>query len=495
MMHLALPLLVLAVLVPIACGLVIARLRAEQMARGYAMAAAVAVLGLTMAIAVVFYLRGMHGYLTASWALPLLGAARPLLGVDSLSAPLLPLVALITLATIIARPRRVAAPHVLGALLVTQGLLLGLLTALDLGLLTLFWILAPAPVLLEARRARAMARTWAVFLVMGALPLVAAAGVLLLSGLAAGIDAPLSLEVILAHGLHTRAELTAGVLIGLAVLLRSAAVPVHGWVPLSFEHGPPGMVTVLWAAQPGAYLLARVLLPVLSAAPAGAASPRIVLVAIGLLSAVYAALVGLAQNDLKRAIGYLAVSYSGLVLVGLASTHSDGIGGALVLWLSSGVALSGLVLTAVALEARTGTTDMRRLGGLSRALPRLAMAFAIFGLAAVGLPGLLGFVAEDLLVHGVVESYPMIAAGLLAATVLNGITMMRAFARAFLGEPAPSGVRVPAGRDLRARERLAVTVLAGILVVFGLAPRALVSLRAETAADLATVAAPHGPTD
>lgn len=507
----------LAILLPFAGGLVIARM--QDLSRARAWAAGVAGVVLALVVATTVWLPGPPGTadagpgavidhppalalspaLSPALALAMPGAARAALAVDALSAPLLLLLAIITLATIIARPRRCAEPYTLGALLMTEAMLIGLLTAMDFGLLTVFWIASAVPALFELRRRQRsgspnpLRRTWAVFLLAGALPLLAASVLLAVQGWLA--PAATALPV----GSGTGIEIAAGVLIALAVFLRSAAVPVHGWVPVAFEHGPPGMVSLLWAAQPGAYLLARVLLPALEVGalgPAGAAPIRIILAALGVCTALYAALVGLAQTDLKRMLGFVATSHGGVLLVGLASTSVEGVGGALVLWLSSGAAITGLALVAVAVEARTGTTDMRALGGLSRPLPRLCTAFLVFGLAAVGLPGMLGFVAEDMLVHGVLASHPVVASVLLIATIFNSITVMRAYTRAFLGPTAPFGVRVPEGRDLRPRERLAVLVLAGMLLGLGLAPRALVGLHAPAAASLAGVpgsSAAHDP--
>jgi len=499
MTRLSLPLCLLAVLVPLGAGLLVGRLRDLRTARVIAAVAATLVFGLMVALSILMRNAGASGYLVDPWQLSLWGSARPVLGVDSLSAPVMALIAFIGVIAMVAWPRHMTTQRSLSALLVTHGLVNGLLTSLDLGFFTILWIASTVPALLEARGARSAdgssrpKRAWAILLVATAVPLLAATAVLLWARLSAGVAAPLHLPDLVAEGLTGRPGLVVGLLMGLAVFTRSALVPVHGWVSQSFENGPSGTLLLFWATQPGAYLMARVLLPVFSSASMGVPL-RPLLALLGLFTAVYAALLGLAQTDLKRVVGFLAVSYGGAVLVGLASTHVDGIGGGLVLWLSLGLALTGLAMTTVAVDARTGTTDMRRLGGLSRSLPRLSVCFLIFGMAAVGLPGMLGFVAEDLLIHGVVESYPWIAAALLVATVLNGINVMRAFTRVFLGEAPATAVRVPRGREMRQRERLAAVALVGLLLALGLMPQTIVSLRADAAVDLSGHLSEHAPT-
>jgi hypothetical protein len=101
--------------------------------------------------------------------------------------------------------------------------------------------------------------------------------------------------------------------------------------------------------------------------------------------------------------------------------------GAVAAWFSSGLALAGLAMTMAALEGRRGALLLQRPSGNFRRIPLLASAFLLFGLASVGVPGTLGFVAEDLLVHGSVQVSPLVGLTLIAGTAVNGITVMRSF--------------------------------------------------------------------
>jgi NADH-quinone oxidoreductase subunit M len=128
-----------------------------------------------------------------------------------------------------------------------------------------------------------------------------------------------------------------------------------------------------------------------------------------------------------------------------------------------------------------GRTSFDVLGGLGSRTPWLAAAFIILGMASVALPGTLGFIADDLLVRGVLDSYPGIGAAIVAATAANGFTVMRAGFRTFYG-PAPARSVVS---DVLGRERLALTAVVVVLVGLGLWPQVVVSTRAPTAQDLA----------
>ena len=101
----------------------------------------------------------------------------------------------------------------------------------------------------------------------------------------------------------------------------------------------------------------------------------------------------------------------------------------------------------------------------------LATAFLILGLSTVGFPLTLGFVAEDLLVQGAVESYPWLALVLILATAFNGITVMRCFFNLFSGSRQDHGER-----DLTSRENYALTLVIAMLVLGGLVPKPIVAL-------------------
>ena len=124
------------------------------------------------------------------------------------------------------------------------------------------------------------------------------------------------------------------------------------------------------------------------------------------MTAVYAASMALVQREARRFFCYLFLSHSALVLVGLEMVTPIGLTGALCVWLSSCLALSGFGLTLRALEARCGRLSLAGFQGHYEHTPNLAMCFVLTGLASVGFPGTFGFVGTELLVDGAVEAYP-----------------------------------------------------------------------------------------
>jgi len=144
--------------------------------------------------------------------------------------------------------------------------------------------------------------------------------------------------------------------------------------------------------------------------------------------------------------------------------------GAFCVWISSGLALTGIGLVAWALESRAGPLSIQTPQGRFRDSPALAGFFLLFGLATIGLPGTLSFVADDLIVSGSLDE--QLHAGLLVitATVLSGIAVMRGWFMIFGGPAAVDGPR----HMILPRERIALTVVLATLFVLGLFPAPLV---------------------
>ena len=130
-------------------------------------------------------------------------------------------------------------------------------------------------------------------------------------------------------------------------------------------------------------------------------------VALGVISVLYGAVVTLRQTDLKRLIAYSSVSHMGLVLVGVGSVAvtgaaltDSGLTGAAMQLFTHGT-ITGLLFVAVGIVyERTHTRHIPDLGGLANRMPIVSAAFLLAGAASLGLPALSGFVSELLVFFG-----------------------------------------------------------------------------------------------
>lgn len=383
-------------------------------------------------------------------------AGRELFALDALSGPLLPLTALLYLMTAVATLRTKLQRFSFAWALAAETLTLAALATRDGAAIVVLSLLALIPPLVELRSRGRPWRTYAWH--MGASAALLAVG---WGGYEwQGRPAAPSDWIVTA--------------LMAAVVLRAGIVPVHCWMTQLFEHATFGTALMFVTPMTGAYAAVRLVLPI---------APQAALQALSLASlftAVYAAALALVQTDARRMFCYLFLSHASLVLAGLETGTVIGLTGALSVWLSVGLSLTGFGLTLRSLEARCGRLSLDRYHGLYERNPALASCFLLTGLASVGFPGTIGFVATEVLVDGAVQAHPHVGLAVVLAAAINGIAIVQAYFRLF------TGVRVRSTISLASRlpERLAVLVLALLILGGGLLPQPGVLSRYRAAVEI-----------
>ena len=188
-----------------------------------------------------------------------------------------------------------------------------------------------------------------------------------------------------------------------AAFAKAGALPFHTWIPDTAQDAPASVVAFFLAALDkflGIYFLVRVSLDLFQMN----AVMGTFLMAMGSLTIVCAVMMALVQHDLKRLLGYHAVSQVGYTVLGIGTGNPIGIAGGLFHMLNNAVFKSCLFLSAGAVEKKAGTTDLDKLGGLSKTMPVIYMAFLIASLAISGVPPLNGFFSKWMIYQGVIET-------------------------------------------------------------------------------------------
>lgn len=452
MIELSLPWVELAVFAPLLGAAWVARLRDPDVARKWDLAFS----GFSLACAIGAYLDfTMHHSAEAHdrWSI-----AERVLGyepfvLDALSAPLLPMAALICFVTSLATLRVKMKRFPFALALASQAILLatfgcrhpwGIVGLLTIGVAPPLWDLWS-----RGKPMKVFGLHMALFVAM------------LVGGWALIERSPSPL-----------APSMAGVaLLSAAILLRSGIAPAHCWITDLFEHASFGSAILFVTPMTGVYAAIRLLL---------ATAPQEALRTIALISlftAVYAAGMALVQRDARRFFCYLLLSHSSLVLVGLEVVTTIGLTGALWLWISVALSLTGFGLTLRAIESRAGRLELNKFHGMYEGSPTLAAFFLLTGLASVGFPGTVGFVGAELIVEGAVGVFPWVGLAVVLAAALNGIAVLQVYFRIFTGKPHVSSV------SLRSRlpERLAVLALSVLILAGGLLPQAGLAARHDAA--------------
>ena len=277
------------------------------------------------------------------------------------------------------------------------------------------------------------------------------------------------------------------VFVGFAIL--AGLWPFHTWAHTGHVAAPTAASMLLAGVvmKLGAYGCLRVAMTLfpLGLGPwghhvLGLGSWRDVFAILAVIGIVYGALVALVQKDFKFVIGYSSVSHMGFILLGLMTLNQIGLSGAVLQMVSHGL-LAGLLFAVVGrmVYARTHTREFSALGpmNLNKVIPFAAVTFVIAGMAAMGLPGFSGFVAELMIVIGVWRAYPLLALFVGVGIIIGVIYVWRAMQRAFFSDarteiPPPHEPLPP----ISLPERLGAIILISASVLVGIYPQMLLNI-------------------
>ncbi len=381
---------------------------------------------------------------------------RDVFVIDELSAPLLPLGAMLYLMTVMTTLKTKVNRFSFGWTLFSEAILMATLSCREPWFIIALMSLATVPPWVEMRSRRQSTRFYCLH--MGAFVVLMCLGQLLIPDDASSINPPI----------------IGGCLLAAGALLRSGVAPVHCWMTDLFEKATLGTALLFVTPMTGAYAVMRLVLPI---APDWALQSIAI---VSLFTAVYAAGMALVQHESRRFFCYVFLSHSSLVLVGLEMVTPIGLTGALCVWLSVGISLLGFGLTLRSVEARTGRLSLDSFHGLYEHTPILAGLFLLTGLASIGFPGTVGFIGTELLVEGAIGVYPLVGLAVVLAATLNGVAVVLAYFRVFTGTRHLASISL----KCRTSERITILILTALIVGGGLYPQPGVSSRYHAAVAL-----------
>lgn len=215
---------------------------------------------------------------------------------------------------------------------------------------------------------------------------------------------------------------------------KSAQIPLYVWLPDAME-GPTPVSALIHAATmvtAGVYMVSR-LNGLFAASPAASTA----VAWIGALTAVFAATIALVQNDIKRVLAYSTISQIGYMFLGCGvGAYAAG-----MFHLTTHAFFKSLLFLAAGsvIHALSGEQDMRRMGGLRKALPVTYPVFLVGALAISGVPFLSGFFSKDaILTSAFAGGHHVLYALGLAGAILTAFYMFRLVYSTFFGEPRPA---------------------------------------------------------
>jgi NADH-quinone oxidoreductase subunit M len=466
--ELHLPWLELCVLIPLVGSLWVSRYREPAVARYHALAFALVTLALATGAWVDFIVMRVSEA-GDRFHLSTLLFQRELLKLDEISAPLLPLGALLFAVTMIATVRSKARRFSFTWTLLSEAIVLATFCCKEPWVLIGLLSLGTLPPLFELRARGRNTNMYVAHMGLFVILLVVGWSVVMVEGTQTKVHSLLAILPLLT-----------------AVLIRTGIVPFHGWLPDLFEKSSFGSAILFATPLVGVYAAVRLVLPI---------APDWIMRSMGLISlftAVYGGAMALVQTEGRRFFSYLFISHAAVILVGLEVVTPLTLTGALCVWLSVALSLTGFGLTLRAVEARRGRLLLTSYQGLYEQMPLVAVCFLLTGLASVGFPGTIGYIGSELLVdaaahveestHGGCDlgKYTFVGITLAIAAAFSGIAVVHAYFLLFTGTRQVSSISLRMGR----REKIAFLTIIAILLIGGILPQVNVQARYHAAVEL-----------
>ncbi len=416
---------------------------------------------------------------------PKLGSAYAL-GVDGLSMPMLALATLLSSIALLASftvAHSIKGYHV--CILLLEFGMLGVFLAQDWALFYIFWEVTLIPLFFligrwGGKRRHAASLNFVLYTMGGS--------IFMLISLLAVSQYDLEHGGSLMSSMHQAAQdmprieqvlVLLGFLIGFGV--KMPVFPLHGWLPLAHVEAPSPVSILLSGIllKMGAYGLIRAVVML----PEAALLLQPVLIFLGLFGMLYGGLLAWRQSDLKAMVAYSSISHMGIVLLGIATLNEAGMTGAVLQMTAHGLIAAALFLLVGLLYERTHTRNIQDYSCLIQVMPRFTLFLTLALLAAMGLPGSVGFIAELHTLIGSFRIFPNVGLGIalmafFSVSILIGAAYaLRTISLLFTGPGKPQMQQL---EDMTAPELLAAGILVSGIVLFGLLPASLLELSAAT---------------
>jgi NADH-quinone oxidoreductase subunit M len=265
-----------------------------------------------------------------------------------------------------------------------------------------------------------------------------------------------------------------------AFAIKMPIFPFHTWQPDTYEQSPPAVTMVLSGimVKMGLFGLLRWLLPVL---PVGAYLWGDTVSGMCIIGMIYASLIAIRQDDLKRLIAYSSIAHMGLMCLAVFATTASGLQGMMIQLFNHGINIIGLWIVADLIERQFHTRKISELGGLAAKAPGMAILLVIVALANIALPLTNAFIGEFMMFNGIYASqatkYNVVFTVTAAITIiLSAVYMLNMIQRVFYGN---TNALTDKGVDIRLSEKVTLGFIVVLIILAGVYPEPLFHLTRE----------------
>ncbi|MBC7889116.1 MAG: NADH-quinone oxidoreductase subunit M [Ferruginibacter sp.] len=419
-------------------------------------------------------------YMGASFSVSLDGMGRLL---TFLTALCFPVIFIATFKTLYKNPKAFY-----GLMLLSQAGLMGVFLSTDALLFYFFWELALIPVYFLCSRWGGEKRIPATFKFFiytftgSLLMLIGIIYVYLHTGATPYSDHSFSMQAFHSVSLMPSQQNWLFWLFFIAFAVKMPVFPFHTWQPDTYEQSATAVTMVLSGVmvKMGLFGVIRWLLPLFPAAVARFDNIVIVLSVIGMI---YASMIAIKQDDLKRLVAYSSIAHIGLMCAAIFTLQQIALEGVMIQMFSHGINIIGMWIVIDLIEKQTGTRKISQLGGVSQKAPVLTILLVVIALANIALPLTNAFVGELLMFSGLFKFsfwYTAIA-GL--SIILAAVYTLAMVQKVFYGTTNPLTATM---NEISWNEKMILSVIVIIILMTGVYPQPFFNLTKDTIATIIT---------
>lgn len=360
-----------------------------------------------------------------------------------------------------------------GLMLLTQAGLMGVFLAADALLFYFFWELALIPVyflcsLWGGEKRIAVTFKFFVYTFIGSLLMLV--GILYVYFHTA--DHSFALQSFYKAQLSNHQQSYVFWLFFIAFAIKMPIFPLHTWQPDAYEQAPTATTMVLSGVmvKMGVFAVFRWLLPVF---PNAAANNSFVIIILSVIGMLYASLIAIKQDDIKRLIAYSSIAHIGLMCAAMFTNNKAAFDGVMIQMFFHGVNVIGLWIVADLIEKQLGTRKLSELGGLAQKAPAMAILLVIMALANVALPLTNAFIGEFLMFSGLFQYNLFIAAAAGVSIILAAVYTLNMVQSVIYGN---LNTVTEKATDISLNTKLVLVIIAITIIVFGVFPQPMIDL-------------------
>jgi NADH-quinone oxidoreductase subunit M len=266
-------------------------------------------------------------------------------------------------------------------------------------------------------------------------------------------------------------------LLFIAFAVKMPLFPFHTWQPDTYEQSPTAVTMVLSGlmVKMGVFGVIRWVLPVL---PIASYSWGDMVMGLSVTGVIYASILAIQQNDLKRLVAYSSIAHVGLMAMAIFAEHKSGLQGVMMQMFNHGINIIGLWIVVELIERQFGTRKLSELGGIAQKAPVLTIFLVVIAFANISLPLTNAFVGEFLMFNGifgsVVTRYNVLFAALAGLSIiLAAVYTLNMIQKLFFGS---TNSLTAAGTDIYSNEGIALGIVVVLILFFGVYPQPLLNL-------------------